>query len=65
MNPLSRALGGWLFHLYRCDICKKSMNIHEGLVLNPKDNTRVIHKGCRDDKNHNNKNTIRKNQGSF
>lgn len=48
MNSLSRALGGWLFHLYRCDVCRKSMNIHDGLVLNPKDNTRVIHKECRD-----------------
>ena len=65
MNKLSRALGRWLFYTYKCRVCNHMMNIHEGLVLDPKDVTKVIHKGCRDDKNHNNKNTIRKTQGSF
>lgn len=58
MNKLSKALGRWLFHLYRCSVCNKAMNIHEGLVLDPKDNNRVIHKGCRNDKSSNNKKSV-------
>lgn len=65
MNKLSRALGRWLFHPYRCSICERQMNIHHGLTLDPKDNTRVIHKGCKNDKDSNYKNAVRKTQGSF
>ena len=58
MNKLSNALGRWLFHPYRCTICKQSMNIHDGLILDPKDNTKVIHKGCKNETVRNYKNTI-------
>jgi len=48
MNKLSRALGKWLFSPYRCNICHQMMNINEGLVIDNKDTTKVIHKRCRD-----------------
>jgi hypothetical protein len=47
MNKLSRALGRWLFHPYRCNICHQKMNIHDGLVTSNKDDTIVVHKECR------------------
>lgn len=58
MNKLSRALGRWLFIQYKCSLCKKSMNIHEGLILDPKDNTKVIHKGCKHETSGYNKKSV-------
>ncbi len=58
MNNLSRALGRWLFNPYRCSICNHMMNIHDGLILDPKDNNKVIHKGCKNATVRNYKNTI-------
>lgn len=58
MNQLSRALGRWLFNPYKCSVCKQKMNIHDGIILDPTDNNRVIHKGCKNDKNSNYKKPI-------
>ena len=58
MNNLSRALGRWLYNPYRCSVCKQVMNIHDGLVVESKDNTKVIHKGCKNATVRNYKNTI-------
>jgi hypothetical protein len=65
MNKLSRALGRWLFYPYQCRVCKHKMNIHDGLVIDPNDETRVIHKGCKNGTNRNNQKSIRKVEGSF
>ena len=60
MNQLSRALGRWLFHPYRCNICHHMMNIHEGLVISNKDNNIIIHKECKKkyETNSNHKKTV-------
>lgn len=65
MNQLSKALGRWLFFLYRCSVCNKAMNIHEGLVLDPTDSNRVIHKGCKGEKNSNYKKSVRETERSI
>lgn len=65
MNKLARALGKWLVYPYQCRVCKKKMNIHDGLILDPKDVTRVIHKGCKNGTNSNYTESVRKVEGSF
>lgn len=47
MNKLVKALGRWLFYPYKCRVCGNKMNIHDVLVLDPDNETRVIHKKCR------------------
>ena len=65
MNKLSRALGRWLFAPYPCRVCKHKMNIHDGLIVDPTNDTRVIHKGCKNETNRNHSQSIRKIEGSF
>lgn len=58
MNQLSRSLGKWLFNPYKCSVCKQKMNIHDGIVLDPKDNSKVIHKGCKHETSGYNKKSV-------
>ena len=58
MNKLSKALGRWLFQPYQCSVCRLKLNIHDGLILDSKDNNKVMHKGCKNATIRNYKNTV-------
>lgn len=65
MNKRAKALGRWLFYPYKCRVCKHKMNINDGLTVDPSDDTRIIHKGCKRETNRNHSQSIRKIEGSF
>jgi hypothetical protein len=45
MNNYPKIMGAWLFHPYRCHVCKRKMNFHDGMKVDKERNV-MIHKAC-------------------